>query len=178
MRHWLRQILFFFILVVAFCLVYLNFFPRTPSLLGRPAPLFQATFPDKPPFFLNDYLDKKVILVNFWATWCEPCREEIPILNELSEKFKDRPFLVVGLMEDEVPKNLQAELLENFSQKVPIRFDVYTDNGGLVADQYGTFRIPETYLIDRDGTVIYKHSGPVTKWDRKALEEKIRELLF
>ncbi|HXH72913.1 MAG TPA: TlpA disulfide reductase family protein [Mariprofundaceae bacterium] len=98
----------------------------------------------------------EVILLNFWATWCPPCREEIPSLSALHRKFASRGLKVVAVSVDKNHDDLTGFVHEN---QMP--FEVLNDVDSHVSHQYGVYRYPESFLIDRNGTVRYHLIGAV-----------------
>lgn len=112
----------------------------------------------------------KVILINFWATWCGPCREEIPSLVELQAKYPD-DLVILGLSVDD-----PVEKLKPYAEQFGMNYPVLVGNGrDDVQDAYGPiWGIPISVLIDRDGKVFKKHSGIASK---EQFEEEIRSLL-
>ena len=96
----------------------------------------------------------QVVLVNFWATWCAPCLEEMPSLQALYEKFSDRKLVVLG-----VNVNDTGPDLENYLKTTTIRFPLLLE-GQATAQRYGTDKYPESYLVDHRGIVIQKIVGP------------------
>lgn len=173
-----KNFLLFLAILIGLYVFYINLFPSPGnSIVGKPAPEFVAPFPNKPSLHLKNELGKKVILINFWATWCKPCREEIPILSNIHKQLDPSKFLIVSIMEDDAPSDqIKLKALNRFKQKIPINFPVYFDPNNLIADTYGTFKLPESYVIDLSGKIRYKHVGPITKWDKKDLLEIIRGL--
>lgn len=99
----------------------------------------------------------KVVLVHFWATWCPPCIEEMPKLEQLYQAFKGKDFEIVAVSVDESG----AESVVPFVRKNNITFPVLLDRGGPVGKQYGTTKYPETYVLDRQGKVRYKVIGGI-----------------
>ena len=93
----------------------------------------------------------KVLVLNFWATWCAPCIQEIPMLNQLSEMYRDKGLVVLGVSVDKNPGNYR-QFLERFN----IQFATAHDPQAAISDSYGSYRYPETYIIDSDGTVVQK----------------------
>jgi thiol-disulfide isomerase/thioredoxin len=96
----------------------------------------------------------QVVLVNFWATWCPPCREEIPALIALQEKYKNK-LLVVGISEDEIP----TEEVRRFAAAQGINYPVAMTTPELRKVFRGVTALPTTFVIDRDGRLVQKHVG-------------------
>jgi peroxiredoxin len=96
----------------------------------------------------------RVVLVNFWATWCGPCKVEMPHLNRLYEKYKSAGFVLLGINIDEDPR-LATALATRLGLKFPVLFD--TDKA--VSRRYALDSMPGTVLIDRDGKVRHVHRG-------------------
>ena len=122
----------------------------------------------KAPLKMADYKGK-VVLLNFWATWCGPCKEEIPSFVELYDQYKEQGLVIVGVSIDDEPDTLRS-----FAQEWHMRYPIVlmqTD----VEDSYGPFSgIPTSYLLARDGSICTKHIGPATK---KQFEREIKALL-
>jgi peroxiredoxin len=116
-------------------------------------------------------LKGQVVLVNFWATWCGPCRLEIPWFVELQEKYRDKGFRVVGVSVDDPP-----EALPPFAKQFKINYPlVVGQDREDVQNAFGPiFAVPITVIVGRDGTVCVKHIGPVTK---EQFESEIKSLL-
>jgi len=126
--------------------------------IGQPAPQFTLQDLDGREVSLNQYKDKIVIL-DFWATWCAPCRMTMPMLDRLQEQYSGKlVLLAVNLNE---PKNMVREyvLRESLSSRVLLNED------GSVGSQYGVIGIPMQVLIDQDGTVQYLMTGIVRSDD-------------
>jgi len=111
----------------------------------------------------------KVVLVNFWATWCPPCREEIPELLELKKEYKDR-LEIVGISEDDDP----PESVMKFARKMGMNYPIVMATPELIDAYGGVPALPTSFLIDTQGRVVQKHSGlyPIEMYDRE-----IRSLL-
>ena len=113
----------------------------------------------------------RVILLNYWATWCGPCKVEIPDLVALQEKFKDQGFIVLGVSQDDDPETLRA-FASAFKMNYPVL--VGRDQPDLLDAQGPLWGLPTSYLIGRDGTICTRHLGPATKED---FEREIKALL-
>ena len=105
-------------------------------------------------------LKGKVVLLNFWATWCPPCREEIPSMMKLNSAMAGKPFQMVAISIDEggVPA------IEAFFKESGFMLPAYTDPDGKAAKTYGITGVPETFVIDKNGVILKKVIGPLA-WD-------------
>ncbi|MBN1285437.1 MAG: TlpA family protein disulfide reductase [Anaerolineae bacterium] len=110
----------------------------------------------------------KVVLINFWASWCVPCKEEAPQLEALWRRYKDRDVVFVGIDWAD-PENLAREYLEEFD----ITFPNGRDLGEKIGDLYKLSGVPETYLIDRSGVIDQFYLGPVWFDDLSARLERL-----
>jgi peroxiredoxin len=113
----------------------------------------------------------KVLVLNFWATWCPPCVEEIPSLNEMQKQLSGSGVVVLAVSVD---KNEQK--YREFLQRAGVSFQTVRDPEANVSAEYGTFKYPETYVIDRSGKVAQKIIGPADWMDPKMIGY-IRSLL-
>jgi cytochrome c biogenesis protein CcmG, thiol:disulfide interchange protein DsbE len=96
----------------------------------------------------------KVLVLNFWASWCTPCVEEAPSLNEFAKTFKDSGVVVLGVSVD---RNEQA--YQNFVKRFGVSYPTARDPQQNLSYRYGTYKIPESYIINRDGKVARKYAG-------------------
>jgi peroxiredoxin len=113
----------------------------------------------------------RVVMVNFWATWCGPCRVEMPHLNRLYDKYRASGFVLLGVNIDEEPRKA-ADL----AARLGLRFPVLFDSEKKVSRLYDLSAMPSTVLIDRDGRVRYIHRGYRDGYE-DTYEKQIRELL-
>ncbi len=113
----------------------------------------------------------KVVLLNFWATWCGPCRQELPELVRVHEKFRERGLAVVAITVDNEMENVRV-----FLKKYDIKLQALWDKKKKVADAYLVEKMPSSYLIDRNGVVRFIHRG-YTPEELKRIEAEIDDLL-
>ncbi len=96
-----------------------------------------------------------VVLLNFWATWCPPCRKEMPAMEQLYRAYKDRGLVVLAVSQDQAP----LATVRSFAEELKLGFPVWHDRDGLVGRQYSVPGVPTSYLIGRDGRIAYKVLG-------------------
>jgi cytochrome c biogenesis protein CcmG/thiol:disulfide interchange protein DsbE len=139
------------------------------SVSGRRAPdfAFQLAGQTK---HLSD-LHGQVVVLNFWASWCPPCVEETPSLNELQQTIAPQGGTVLGISVDEDPG-----AYEKFLQDASVSFPTYDDTSGKTPGIYGTSMYPETYVINRDGDIARKIVG-AQNWQDPAMIESIEAVL-
>jgi cytochrome c biogenesis protein CcmG/thiol:disulfide interchange protein DsbE len=113
----------------------------------------------------------RVILLNYWATWCGPCKVEIPDLVALQDQYKDKGFVVLGVSQDDDPETLRS-FAGTFKMNYPIL--VGRDLPEVLDAQGPLWGLPTSYLIGRDGTICTRHLGPATK---EEFEREIKALL-
>ncbi|MFZ5862087.1 MAG: TlpA family protein disulfide reductase [Nitrospirota bacterium] len=138
--------------------------------VGRAAPLFEAKTLAGQPVALAD-LKGKVLLMDFWASWCEPCREEFPEFEAMYKEFRDRGVEIVAVSVDRKRENA----LE-FVAKHPVTFTVVHDQDRSIADRYKPRAMPTAYVIDQKGMVRFVHLG-YQKSYLAAYREEITKLL-
>ena len=144
------------------------------SLAGKSARDFTLDLSGKPTH-LSD-LRGKVIVLNFWATWCPPCKEETPSLNHLQKYIEARNGVVLGVAADEDPEAYQRFLRDEGVIFLTYRDPATKNNSSPIALSYGTSIIPETYVIDRHGKIARKLIG-FQEWDSPAMLAYIDSLL-
>ena len=98
----------------------------------------------------------QIVVLNFWATWCPPCIEEMPSLNRFAERYQGKGIQVIGLSVDE-----NAEAYQEFLASNQIKFLTLRDPAHNTSYVYGTFRFPETYIINREGRLLRKVIGAI-----------------
>jgi thiol-disulfide isomerase/thioredoxin len=119
---------------------------------------------------ISDY-EGKVIFLNLWATWCPPCRAEMPSMDKLQDKYKDKDFVILGVAQGE-----DLATVKKFLKKNPYRFPIFTDTKGRVGMAYSTGSIPTSYLIDRNGNIVAQFVG-AREWHAPEMWELIDQLL-
>jgi len=100
----------------------------------------------------------KVVIVDFWASWCVPCRRSFPWLNAMQAKYADQGLVIIGVNED-----ASEEEVAGFLANYPANFEIVRDNDGLLATEFGVVAMPSSYIIGRDGKVVARHLGFKTK---------------
>lgn len=108
-----------------------------------------------------------VVLLNVWATWCEPCRQEIPALEKIHRSYAARGLRVVGVSVDAAGDEKEVQ---DFSQKVGMTYAIWLDPDQRVNDTFRLVGVPSTFLLGRDGTVLWKHLGPVNPADPQLMQ--------
>jgi len=146
--------------------------PETPSPVrrGSEAPAFELPSLDGGVTALSDAAGQ-VILVNFWATWCKPCEDEMPAMEKLYRDLGDEGFLLVAISVDD-----DMEAVKAFQERLNLSFPILLDPGATVAKRYQTYRYPESFLIGPGGNVVERYVGP-KPWDDRAYVQRIRKLL-
>jgi len=176
--------------LLLFCITFISVFLNSLILPNRPdasrhlwGELGIARIDEKlvaPSFTLKDLNGKemkledhrgKIVFLNFWATWCMPCRDEMPSMEKLYREFKDRDFTILAVDVQEKPKKVRA-----FKERLKLNFPILLDSDGKVSARYGVWSIPTTYLIDREGFLIGVALG-ARNWASKEAFELIDDLL-
>ena len=102
------------------------------------------------------------VVVNLWATWCPPCRDEMPFLQELHERYSGEGLRIVGISSDG-PRDLEA--VRRFVTENGLEFDIGLDPSGATLDLFRVFGLPATYVADADGRIVLLRRGPVSASD-------------
>jgi thiol-disulfide isomerase/thioredoxin len=113
----------------------------------------------------------KVVLVNFWATWCPPCRKEMPSMNRLAEKLAGKPFAILGVDAGE-----SAEEVRAFLRQVPVNFPILLDEEGSSLKPWQVFVFPTSYIIDKQGRLRFGLVGSI-EWDAPDTLARIEALM-
>lgn len=151
-----------------------------PIAVGSTAPDFTATDLDGDPVQLAD-LRGEVVLLNIWATWCPPCREEMPSMQTLHEELAPRGLQIVAVSVD-APIGLSDRSgnrggdVARFAEEMGLTFPIWHDPEGGIQRIYRTTGVPESFVIDRNGVIVKKVIGE-TRWDSEANVDLFTRLL-
>lgn len=145
-----------------------EFSSKTSAEKKEPAPNFTLALLDGKNFHLSDYKGKPV-LINFFASWCLPCREEMPALEKIAHEYKPKGVIFLGIAIDDT-----EEKMKDFVAKYGVTFPVGLDKTAAIQKSFGIYGIPTTYFIDRQGVINYSHSGSVTE---ELLQHELDKLL-
>jgi len=180
-RHLTVDRVFFAAVVLALAFVMARrqgYFLSSPSVQVRPreertvfAPDFVLPSLAGPPVRLSDH-NGKVILLNFWATWCPPCRAEMPSMERLYQAYRDRGLVILAISSD----RMGGSVVEPYVQERALTFPVLLDPETEVFAQYGVRGLPTSYLLDRQGRVFSADVG-ARDWSGSAAREGVERLL-
>lgn len=153
-----------------------SFVQRQNSLVGDPAPGFASRIvagegAEEGRSFTLQEARGRVVLVDFWATWCPPCRASIPILSRLHTRFREEGLVVIGV---DTEARLPVDELSRAHRRLGGVFPSVQDTTGELMAAYGVSSLPTLFLVDREGTVRYVHIGAA---DEAVLEREIRRLI-
>lgn len=161
--------------LMGFVLFFVLFFSRPPGQyravgLGERVPEFTLRDDNGNPVALADFRGK-ILVLNFWASWCGPCVDELPSLKRFAQRYAGSDVVVLGISLDEDP-----DAYKEFLLKYEINFQNLRNPSHSVSEMYGTFKLPETYIISRDGILLNKIVGP-TDWSSPQMLDYIDSLL-
>jgi DsbE subfamily thiol:disulfide oxidoreductase len=170
MKFFTKSLLFPLIVVFTFSSV--MSFSTSVEAKRTQAPDFTLKSRDGKNVRLSD-LRGQVVLLNFWASWCGPCRQEMPILDDIHKQYSSLGFSVLGV-------NLDAKSSKaiNYLKDTPVTFPVLYDPKGDVSGTYGVQAMPSTVIIDKDGNVRFLHEGYKSGYEddyRKQIKKLLRE---
>ena len=158
------------VLLVALSLVVAKAFQEKIINVGDTAPDFTITT-DSGRQITPANFGGRVLVLNFWATWCPPCVEELPSLNQFQRQMAGSGVVVVGVSIDKNEK-----VYRDFLKRARITFETARDPEANISSDYGTFKVPETYIIDRTGTVVEKLIN-LQDWTDPNLVARVKRLL-
>ncbi len=159
--------------IAATLMIYTNILFAEQSLTRlsdpKPAPDFTLLDMDGEKHQLSDYKGSPVI-INFWATWCPPCRAEMPSMERAWNKIKDQgiAMLAINVGEDE-------DTIFRFLGDYPANFTILLDQSGIISEQWPLKGLPTTFIVSHDGKIVYQAIGG-REWDDKKLLDLIRQL--
>jgi peroxiredoxin len=151
-------------------LAVLLFASGTALPVDGPAPDFSLPDQSGSAVSLSEF-DGQVVLINFWASWCGPCREEMPLLVELHQRYESLGFTMLGINVEE-----DSAAADSFLRSVPVSFPILYDRKNSVSKLYDVIAMPSTVLIGRDGRVRYIHHGYEPGYEND-YQDQIRELI-
>jgi len=140
------------------------------SLPMQPAPALALPTLDQKRIDLKQ-LRGQVVLVNFWAVWCPPCRKEMPSMNRLMAKMAGKPFNILGVNEGESPDEIHA-----FLKQVPVNFPILLDAEGAYLKSWKVFAFPTSYVVDKQGRLRLGLFGSI-EWDSPEAVAQLEKLL-
>jgi len=131
--------------------------PGEITSLARPAPLFSAKALDGTVIDISQ-MKGKVLMIDFWSSWCKPCESEAPILSRTFSKYPHEDIAFVGIAIWD-----KTDDVEEFLDKFDSTYPTVIDKTGVIAIRYGVIGIPEKYFIDRNGSIVAKYIGPINE---------------
>ncbi len=158
------------VLLVAFVFVVNDTLNEHVVVVGDKAPDFKIISDNGKPISRSDF-GGKILVLNFWATWCPPCIEELPSLDEFQRQLKGQGVVVVGVSVDKNEKQYK-----DFLAKARVSFQTSRDGDSSISAEYGTFKYPETYIINSKGEVVVKYIGPKDWMSAEVLNDMKRIL--
>lgn len=124
---------------------------------------------DGQPVNLGD-LENKALFLNFWATWCGPCRAEMPSMAVLHDQLEARGLSIVAVTDED------PELVRGFLERNPYPFSILIDSSGTLLDRFGVRVLPTTLIIDSQSRLAYSHQGAI-QWDTPEIRDRFEKLL-
>ncbi len=113
----------------------------------------------------------EVVMVNFWASWCGPCRQEMPLLEQLYKRYQPMGFTILGINVEE-----DTGAAKKVLQELPVSFPILFDQENKISERYQVSAMPSTFLLDRDGKLRYLHKGYQPGYEER-YQAQIRELI-
>jgi peroxiredoxin len=151
-----------------------------PVEVGGPAPEINARDLEGNPVSIVDYRGR-VVLLNIWATWCTPCKEEMPSMQALYERLQGEDFEILAVSIDRAPadydpSNPLGGKLRSFADSLGLTFTILHDPQGEITTAYQTTGVPESFILDREGVIAQRITGP-RPWDSPRSKELVRSVL-
>ncbi|MBU0729345.1 MAG: TlpA family protein disulfide reductase [Proteobacteria bacterium] len=140
------------------------------AVVDKPAPDFHLKDSNGKYWRLSD-LRGNVIFLNFWATWCPPCREEMPSMQALNQSLEGKPFKMITILANDDPK-----VADKFLQKLGVNLPVLIDEDDSTIKAYGVTSVPESFIIDTQGVLRSRMIGG-RNWDSPVMRKMLQELM-
>ncbi len=169
--RWLRPLVVGIVVALGLSIVLLREEVAGPVSRGVEAPAFRLPVLGASSPVSLDQFRGKVILLNFWATWCKPCEDEMPAMDRLYRALQPEGFEMLAVSVDE-----ESEPVETFRQRLGVSFPILLDPRQEVSRLYQTTGFPESLLIDGNGMIVERYVGP-RDWDHAAYARRIRRLM-
>lgn len=171
-KKWMQYIIMLLILIAIGFILYVSVVKDGEKVVkvGDKAPLFELKTVEGDKVALSDYKGKGVIL-NFWGTWCKPCKEEMPDLNRMNKIYQSKGVEVLTVHVKDSPQQVKqffSELPEDIDLKVAL------DGSGDVMSAYNANDLPNTYIIDKDGVIKAHHKGQMSRTDIKKYMDMVQ----
>ncbi len=144
--------------------------PAISGVAEAPAPTFALPDSSGQMVSLDDYKGQ-VVLINFWASWCAPCRKEMPLLDELQQRYAPLGFTMLGINVEE-----DSSLADEFLRGTPVNFPILYDRANKVSEAYDVIAMPTTIIVDREGKVRFIHHGYQAGYENE-YQDQVRSLI-
>lgn len=144
--------------------------PPDVAVVGKTAPDFTLIDRQGKTWTLSD-LKGQVVFVNFWATWCAPCREEMPSMQELHEELPKETFKMLAILNNDEPA-----LADSFAAKLGLSMPILDDQANTVGIKYGLTGVPETFIINKKGIIVRKFIGPA-QWNSPRYIQMLKQFM-
>lgn len=141
------------------------------AVVGKQAPDFTLVDRKGVSWTLSE-LAGQVVFVNFWATWCSPCREEMPSMQQLYNTMPKEKFVMLAVLNKDDPL-----LADKFAEKFGISMPILNDRDNIAGAKYGLTGLPETYIIDKQGVLREKFIGP-KQWDAPKIRHMLSRYMY
>ena len=140
------------------------------ATVGKAAPDFTLMDRQGKSWTLSE-LKGQVVFLNFWATWCAPCREEMPAMQEIHEKLPQDSFKMLAILNKDEPA-----LADSFALKLGLTMPILDDQANTVGVQYGLTGLPETFIINKKGIIVRKFIGPA-QWNSPRYIQMLKQFI-
>jgi len=138
--------------------------------VGKPAPDFTLVDRQGKTWTLSE-LKGQVVFVNFWATWCAPCREEMPSMQRLYEKMPKDKFKMLAILSNDDPA-----LADSFAAKLGLTMPILDDQANTAGAKYGLTGVPETFIINKNGLIVRRFLGPA-QWTSPRFTQMLKQFI-